>query len=197
MSRGSVIPGLAVAEAAEVDAGEDDLAVALLDPALDLREDRGDPAATRCAAHERDDAERARERAAVLDLHECARPLEPRIGLDAGDSADVSRDGVRYVLARPRDDSDVRRYPFECGPQVRRAPRDVDAAVRPRGARHGLPRLRDRLVRDAARVHDGDVADACRLDVPVGEQALAHGLSVRVRHLAAEEADGEGRHRGN
>jgi hypothetical protein len=29
----------------------------------------------------------------------------------------------------------------------------------------------------------------------VGEQALAHGLGVRVRDLAAQEAHREGRHR--
>ena len=50
-------------------------------------------------------------------------------------------------------------------------------------------------MRDAARVHDGDVPAARDLRVPVAEQALAHGLRVRVRDLAAQEPDGEGRHR--
>ena len=34
-----------------------------------------------------------------------------------------------------------------------------------------------------------------QLGVTVGEQALADGLGVRERHLAAQEAHGEGRHR--
>ena len=89
------VAGLAVAEAAEVDAGEDDLAVALRDAALDLAEHRVGAAAARRPADERDHAEGAREAAAVLDLHERARPVEPRVGLDAADRADVAGDGVR------------------------------------------------------------------------------------------------------
>ena len=33
--------------------------------------------------------------------------------------------------------------------------------------------------------------------MPVSEETLAHGLCVGVRHLAAQKAHGEGRHRGN
>jgi hypothetical protein len=49
-----------------------------------------------------------------------------------------------------------------------------------RGAGHGLTRFAHRLVRDAARVDDGDVGAPGLLGVAVGEQALAHGLGVRV-----------------
>ena len=53
-------------------------------------------------------------------------------------------------------------------------PVDVDAFVRPRGARDRLARLRDGLVRHAARVHDRDVARARRTSAwPSREQALA------------------------
>src|SRR5262245_55488829 len=83
------IAGVAVAEAAEVHARQHDLAVALRRAATDLREQVLRPPAPRAAADDRDDAERARERAAVLDLHEGARPLEPRLALDARHSADV------------------------------------------------------------------------------------------------------------
>src|SRR5215472_7264285 len=70
------VAGLAVAEAAEVDAGEDDLAVALGDPLLHLAEHRVGAAAAGGAAHERDHAEAAREGAAVLDLDERADTVE-------------------------------------------------------------------------------------------------------------------------
>ena len=67
---GEGVAGLAVAEAAEVDAGEDDLAVPLLDASADLREHgRGGPAPGR-PSHLRDHAEGAGERAAVLDPDE-------------------------------------------------------------------------------------------------------------------------------
>ena len=82
------------------------------------------------------------------------------------------------------------------GGEVRAAAGDVDAPVRARGARGLLARLRDGLVRDAARVDDRDVGGAVALDVPVGEQPLAHLVRVDVRDLAAEEADGERRHAG-
>src|SRR5690242_13346344 len=80
-----VVPGGAIAIAAEVDAREDNLTVSLVDSAVDLGEHgRGRPAA-RGTAHERDHAERAGERAAVLDLDERADPVEARVGLDAAD----------------------------------------------------------------------------------------------------------------
>ena len=80
--------------------------------------------------------------------------------------------------------------------EVRRAAGDEDAAVRARRARGRLPRLRERLVRDAAGVDDRDVRFAGALHVPVGEQALAHLLRIEVGDLAAEEADIERRHVG-
>src|SRR6476660_2880173 len=58
------------AVAAEVDAGEHDLAMTLHDAAADLAEDRLGRAAPRFSAHERNDAEAARERASVLNLDE-------------------------------------------------------------------------------------------------------------------------------
>ena len=97
---GERVAGGPVTEAAEVDTREDDLAVTLADPALDLASARR--AALRLlvlTAHQRDHAERARERAAVLDLHERAHPVEPVLRLDARDRADVTGDERRGVLA--------------------------------------------------------------------------------------------------
>ena len=123
-----VVAGVAVAEAAEVDPGEDDLAVALLDAAADLAEHRVGAPAARRAAHERDHAEVAGERAAVLDLHERANAVEPRVGLDAADRADVAGDERRRLLGAPRDDGDVRRQARERVPrEVRGAAGHVDA----------------------------------------------------------------------
>ena len=189
------VSGLPVAEAAEVDSRQDDLAMALLDASRDLGEHRCRRAAARRSPNERDDAERARERATVLDLHERADPLESRARLHAADRADVAGNGSGHLFARSRDHRDVGRDLLEGRSEVRGAARDVDAAVRPRGAGDGLTRLRDGLVRDAARIHDRDVTRARHLAVAVAEQPLANGLRVRVRHLAAQEAHGEGRHR--
>ena len=188
---------LAVAEAPEVHAGENDLAVALSDAPFDLGQHGVRTPAPRRATHERDDAERARERAAVLDLHERARPLQAAIRLDARDRADVAGDRVRDLLARSRDDPDVRRDARERAAEVRGATGDVHALVRPSRAGDGLTRLGNSLVRDAARVHDGDVAPTRDLGVAVAEQPLTHGLRVRVRDLAAQEAHREGRHPGS
>ena len=108
-------PGGAVAEAAEIDAGEDDLAVALRHPLPDLAEDGlGAPRAGR-AAHERDHAERARERAAVLDLHEGANAVELRLGLNTADRTDVAGHGLDCLLDLARNDGDVRGKPREGG----------------------------------------------------------------------------------
>ena len=104
-----VVAGVAVAEAAEVDPREDDLAVALLDAAAHLAQHRVRAAAARRAANERDHAEVARERAAVLDLHERAHAVEPRVGLHAADRADVACDERGRLLGALRDDRDVRR----------------------------------------------------------------------------------------
>ena len=83
------------------------------DAARDLGKHGSGGAAARPAADERDDAERARERAAVLDLHEGTRPLEPRVGLHAADRADVAGNDIGNVLARLRDDRDVGRDVLE------------------------------------------------------------------------------------
>ncbi len=56
-----------------------------------------------------------------------------------------------------------------------------------------MTRLAHRLVRDAAGVDDGDLC-LVLLDVAVAKQSLADRVRVRVRHLAAEEADREGGH---
>ena len=89
-----------------------------------------------------------------------------------------------------REDCHVRRDRLERAVEVRSASRHVDTAVSARRARDGLPGLRDGLVRDTARVHDSDLGTVGDLDVTLLEQALAHGLRVRVRHLAPEKAHG-------
>ena len=170
--------------------------MALLDAALDLGEHRFRATAARGSTHERDHAERAREAAAVLHLDEGAHAIEPRFRLDARDRADVARRPPPASPRPPPDDDDVLRDALErILPEVRRATGDVDTAVRAREASDGLARLRDRLVRHAARADDGDVGDACALRMAVGEQALANRMGVDVRHLAAEKTDREGRHR--
>src|SRR2546425_11982588 len=74
-----------IAITAEVDSGQHDLYVPLDDSSSNLFEDcRSRPAARR-TSHERDDAEVAREAAAVLNLHEGPHALQPRIGLNAAD----------------------------------------------------------------------------------------------------------------
>ena len=122
--------------AAEVDARQHDLAVALLDAAPNLGEDRLRPPAARRAAHLRDHAEIAREAAAVLNLDERAHPVETCIRLDAADRADVTGDeaGVSSLglattmtfAGRPREG---------VAGEVRAAAGDVDPAVRPRRTR--------------------------------------------------------------
>ena len=193
------MPGGAVAEAAEIDAGEDDLAVALCDALADLAEDGLGAAAARCAANERDDAERARERAAVLDLDERPDPVEPRVRLHAGDRTHVAGDGLDGLLDLAGDDRDVLGQPGERG--VREpgaAAGHIDASVRACGARGGLARLREAFVRDAAGVDDGDVAAGLPagldLAVPVADEPLAQRLRVGLGDLAAEKTDGEARH---
>ena len=59
--------------------------------------------------------------------------------------------------------------------------------VRAGGLRGRLAGLRDRLVRDAARVDHGDVSGVGRLAVAVGEQPLADRLLVGERDLAPEK----------
>ena len=101
------VAGLTVAEAAEVDSREDDFPVALLDPPPHLAQHSGRAAAARRAPHDRNHAEVAREAAPVLHAHEGAHAVEPRVGLDAADRADVAGDELRSLLARPRDDGHV------------------------------------------------------------------------------------------
>ena len=90
-----VVARLAVAEATEVDPGEHDLGMPLGDTLADFRKNRVRAPAASAAAHERNHAERARERAPVLDLDEGASPLEPSGGLHAADGADISGHGFR------------------------------------------------------------------------------------------------------
>ena len=188
-------PGAAIAETAEIDAGEHDLSVALGDPSPDLCEDCSRRAASRRAADEGDDAEGARERAAVLDLDEGADAVEPVLGPDTAERADIPGHGVGDLLAPPGDDANVRGHPGErLGREIRGAPGDVDAGVAPGRPSRGLPRFRDGLVRDAAGVDHGDVCGAARFGVPVGEQPFADRLRIGVRHLAAEEPGREGGH---
>ena len=100
-----------------------------VDAAPDLGEHGVRAAAARGAAHERDDAEAAREAAAVLHLDERAHAVEPRVGLHAADRADVAGDERRRLLAAPGDDDDVLRQAGEgVGGEVRAAAGDVDAA---------------------------------------------------------------------
>ena len=128
--RREVVAGRAVAEASEVDAREHDLAVTLRDAPAYLAQHRlGGPAARR-AAHERDHAEVARERAAVLDLHEGTHALDARVGLHAADRTDVAGDERRRLLARLRDHRHVRRQSRErVAAEIRAAAGEVDAGM--------------------------------------------------------------------
>ena len=156
---------VAVAEAAEVDAREHDLACGPARRAAGSRASTASArAAARAAADERDHAEVAREAAAVLDLHERANALEPRVV--------VARSRARRRRRRPRPASP------RCGgrttttlpgrpssaspPRFAAQPVTYTRPMRARGARRRLARLRQRLVRDAARVDDCDVAVAAR-----------------------------------
>ena len=90
----------AIPVAAEVDAGEDDLAVALIHAARDLSQHAVGRAATRSSPDVRDHAERAREAAAVLHLDERADAIEASFRLDARDRADIARHRCGRLLAR-------------------------------------------------------------------------------------------------
>jgi hypothetical protein len=153
----------------------------------------GRPAARR-TPHERNDAEVAREAAAVLHLDERPDPLETRLAASAADRPDVARHEGRRLLARPCDDGHVVGHPGECVGQIRGATGYVHARVGSCGAGDRLPRLPHRLVRDTAAVHDRNLGVVPALDVAVANECLAHLLRVVMRYLAAEEADREGRH---
>src|SRR5262249_38308184 len=125
-----------VAVATEVDAGEDDLAVALRDAALDLTEHGLCRTATRRPADERDDAEAARERAAVLHLDEGADAIEPGVGLDATDRAEVAGERLGGPLAPPRAARGVvGKSGKGIADEVGAAAGDVDGPMRARGPR--------------------------------------------------------------
>ena len=177
---GKPVPALAIAIAPEVDSGQHHLAVALRDPPLDLAQDGLSGPAARRTAHERDDAEVAREATTVLDLHERAHAIETRIGLDAGDRADIAGDGGRGLLAAAGDHDHVLREAVERCCEIGTAARDVDAAVGSRGPRSRMPRLAHGLVRDTAGVHNRDVARIVNLGMTVGEEAFADELRVGV-----------------
>ncbi len=184
-----------VAVAPEVDPGQDDLPVTVVDPPPDLGENGFRRAAPGGAAHLRNHAERAREAAAVLHLHERPDPVEADVGPDAADRADVARDELRRPLSGKTDDCDVLGQAGErVAGKVGRTARHVDPLRSSRGAARCLARLAHGLVGDAARVHDGDVRRLARLDVAVGDQALADLLDVRLGDLAPEEVDRERRH---
>ena len=125
------VTGLAIPEAAEVHAGQDDLAMTLGDATLDLAEHRIGTTTARRPANERDHAERARERAAVLDLHEGASALEPGVGLDAAESRRrrQRRRSASSSLGQ-RNDRHVRCRAVEGSSEIRAAPGHVDAAMR-------------------------------------------------------------------
>ena len=101
----------------------------------------------------------------------------------------------RPLAGQPNDGHVLGQVAEGVAGEVRATAGHVDAARRPRGPAHSLPRLAHSLVGDAARVHDRDVGRLARLDVPVGHEPLPDLLDVRLRDLAAEEVGGERRHR--
>ena len=170
--------------------------MALVDAASDLGQHGVGTAAARRAADERDHAEVAGERAAVLDLHERAHAVDPRVGLNAADRPDVACDERRGVLAPSCDHGDIRGQAGEgAAIEVRAAAGQIDAAVRPRRARRSLAALRDGLVRDAAGADHRDIGGlGPAFGVAVAEERLTHLVHVGMRDLAAEEVDAERRH---
>ncbi len=114
--------------------------------------------------------------------------------VDAADRADVARDERGRLVARAACHDDVARRAVEGAVEIRRAAGHVHGAGAAGGARRCLPRLRDRLVRHAARVDDLDLRLARDLDMTVREQALTDRLGVGERDLASEESRGERRH---
>ena len=154
---------LAVAEAAEVDPGEDDLAVALRDAAPRISPSTASAAAAaRAAADERD-----RRRSCTRS---CSRPGSSRTRARGRGARRPGRSRSRRRRRRRRPASPRSRRattttfpgrPAErVAVEVRAAAGHVDAPVRARRARGRLARLRDGLVGDAAGVDDGDVGAA-------------------------------------
>ena len=186
--------GVAVAVAAEVDSRQHDFPMPLLDPTADLCEHGICRATARCAAHEWDDAEVAREAAAVLHLDERAHAVEAGVGLNAADRADVTGDESGRLLAALRHDDDVLREARKCiRGKVGAAAGDVHAAMRPRSTRRFFAGLGQRLVRHTARVDDRDVGVVVALHVAVDKEPLTHLVRVDVRNLATEKTDRERR----
>ncbi len=156
--------------------------MALLDPSDDLPQDRAGAAASRSPTHERDHAELAGEAAPVLDAYERADTVEPCIGLNASDRANVARDERRSVLGSPRDDGHVLGQTGERALEVGRAPGHVHAPVCAGGPSCCLARLANGFVRHATRVDDGDLGAAALL-VAVSDQRLTDRVRVRMRTL--------------
>ena len=174
-------------------------AVALRDALADLFEHGPGAARPGSAAHERDHAEVARERAAVLDLHEGPHAIEAGVGLHAPDRTDVAGDERSRVLAAPRDDDHVRRQPRERLPgracraaaQVRRAAGQVDAAVCARRARSSLTALRDGLVGDAARTDHRDLGPGTRESMIFLMMVLTAVVVAKLRKQAGHRLEVE------
>ena len=188
------VTGGPVAEAAQVDARQHDLAVSVRDAPPDLGEHGSGRATSRSSADEGNHAERARERAPVLDLHECSDAIEAVVGGHAADRADVAGDEGGRLVACPPSDDDARRQARKGAVEVRGAPGDVHRVRRAGRPADGLTRFRDRLVRHAARVDDLDLASLVDLGVAVREQPLPDRLRVGERDLAPQEARRERRH---
>ena len=137
---GQRIAALAVAVAAEVDPGQDNLPVPLVDPPPHLSQHRLGAAAPGRPTDERDDTEVAREAASVLDAHECANAVETSVGLHAADRPDVASDEGWSLLAPPPDDDDVLGQAGEpVAREVRAAAGHEDTSVRAGRARGRLP----------------------------------------------------------
>ena len=139
------------------------------------------------AAHLRDDAEGAAERAAVLHPQEGAHPCGGGVAGPAAAAAEAAQQvDHRGRGALGRAAHDVHARP-EVGQrltrQVRRAARHHDDAVGAAGERlaHALPRLADRLPRHAAAVDDVDVAAALATSSRPSAASRSRSTSRSVR----------------
>src|SRR4029450_2685001 len=108
-----VVARRAVPGAAEVDPGQDDLAVSLCSAPTDLGEHGSDGPAARSAPSLGDDTEGAREAAAILDLHEGADAVEAALGLHAPERADGAGNIACGLFAPQADDLDVLGQPLQ------------------------------------------------------------------------------------
>src|SRR6266511_2365746 len=187
---GEVEPRFAVAVATEIDPGQDDFTVPLLDPAPKLGEHFARRAAAGTSAHLRDDAETA----AVLNLDESPHAVEPDARPHAADGSDVASDELRSALTRHRNNGHVRGKPVEGSLEPRAAARHVDAGRPPGSAPRCLAGLPHSFVSHAAGVDHSDVDGFRRLQVALRREALAQLLRIDMRDLATEEIDAETRH---